>query len=87
METETGIKPATQVEDSWIVRMKSEEGKQNVGFSSRPLVLCGLAVRQAATGDMRSMGFFDAWNRDAALVLANSQFSLDEHVCAFDDPI
>ncbi len=35
-----------QAEDSCIVRLKREEGKQNVGFSSRPFVLCGLPVRK-----------------------------------------
>jgi hypothetical protein len=37
-----------QAEGSCIVRLKREEGKQNVGFSSRPFVLCGLPVRQPA---------------------------------------
>jgi Plasmid encoded RepA protein len=35
-----------QAESSCIVRLKREEGKQNVGFSSRPFVLCGLPVRK-----------------------------------------
>ena len=35
-----------QAEGSCIVRLKREEGKQNVGFSSRPFVLCGLPVRK-----------------------------------------
>ena len=41
-----------QAEDSCIVRMKREEGKQNVGFSSRPFVLCGLPVRKPPAGEM-----------------------------------
>lgn len=41
-----------QAEGSCIVRMKREEGKQNVGFSSRPFVLCGLPVRKPADGEM-----------------------------------
>ena len=41
-----------QAEGSCMVRMKREEGKQNVGFSSRPFVLCGLPVRQPAAGEM-----------------------------------
>src|SRR6185312_12257074 len=35
-----------QAEGSCIVRLKREEGKQNLGFSSRPFVLCGLPVRK-----------------------------------------
>jgi hypothetical protein len=35
-----------------MVRMKREEGKQNVGFSSRPFVLCGLPARKPPTGEM-----------------------------------
>jgi hypothetical protein len=35
-----------QAEGSCTVRWKREEGKQNVGFSSRPFVLCGLSVRK-----------------------------------------
>jgi hypothetical protein len=35
-----------QAGGSCIVRLKREEGKQNVGFSSRPFVLCGLPVRK-----------------------------------------
>jgi Plasmid encoded RepA protein len=35
-----------QAESSCIVRLKREEGKQNLGFSSRPFVLCGLPVRK-----------------------------------------
>ena len=41
-----------QAEGSCMVRMKREEGKQNVGFSSRPFVLCGLPVRQPPAGEM-----------------------------------
>jgi hypothetical protein len=32
--------------------LKREEGKQNLGFSSRPFVLCGLPVRKSAQGQM-----------------------------------
>jgi hypothetical protein len=41
-----------QAEGSCSVRLKREEGKQNVGFSSRPFVLCGLPVRKPPKGDM-----------------------------------
>jgi hypothetical protein len=41
-----------QAEVSCVVRMKREEGKQNVGFSSRPFVLCGLPVRKPPVGEM-----------------------------------
>ena len=41
-----------QAEGTCMVRMKREEGKQNVGFSSRPFVLCGLPVRKPPTGEM-----------------------------------
>ena len=41
-----------QGEGSCMVRLKREEGKQNVGFSSRPFVLCGLPVRKPAAGEM-----------------------------------
>ncbi len=40
-----------QAEGSCIVRLKREEGKQNVGFSSRPFVLCGLPVRKPPKGE------------------------------------
>jgi hypothetical protein len=41
-----------QAECSCMVRLKREEGKQNVGFSSRPFVLCGLPVRKPPAGEM-----------------------------------
>ena len=41
-----------RAEGTCMVRMKREEGKQNVGFSSRPFVLCGLPVRKPPTGEM-----------------------------------
>ena len=41
-----------QAEGSCSVRLKREEGKQNVGFSSRPFVLCGLPVRKPPKDDM-----------------------------------
>ncbi len=40
-----------QAEGTCMVRMKREEGRQNVGFSSRPFVLCGLPVRKPPTGE------------------------------------
>ena len=40
-----------QAEGTCMVRMKRKEGKQNVGFSSRPFVLCGLPVRKPPTGE------------------------------------
>jgi hypothetical protein len=39
-----------QAEGSCLVRLRREEGKQNVGFSSRPFVLCGLPVRKPRAG-------------------------------------
>ena len=41
-----------QAEGTCIVRLKREEGKQNLGFSSRPFVLCGLPVWKPAQGQM-----------------------------------
>jgi hypothetical protein len=41
-----------QAEGSCIVRLRREEGKQDVGFSSRPFVLCGLPVRKPPKGKM-----------------------------------
>ena len=41
-----------QAEGSCAVRWKREEGRQNVGFSSRPFVLCGLPVRKPPAGEM-----------------------------------
>ena len=41
-----------QAESNCIVRLKREEGKQNLGFSSRPFVLCGLPVRKPRKGEM-----------------------------------
>jgi hypothetical protein len=41
-----------QAEGSCIVRLKREEGKQNLGFSSRPFVLCGLPVRKPPRNEM-----------------------------------
>jgi len=41
-----------QAEGSCIVRLKREEGKQNVGFSSRPFVLCGLPIRKPPKGQI-----------------------------------
>jgi len=35
-----------QAEGCDLVRLKREEGKQNLGFSSRPFVLCGLPIRK-----------------------------------------
>jgi hypothetical protein len=41
-----------QAEGSGVVRLKRENGKQNVGFSSRPFVLCRLPVRKPAKNQM-----------------------------------
>jgi hypothetical protein len=41
-----------QAEGSCIVRLKREEGKQNLGFSSRPFVLCGLPVRKPPKNEL-----------------------------------
>jgi hypothetical protein len=41
-----------QAEGSCIVPLKREEGKQNLGFSSRPFVLCGVPVRKPAREEM-----------------------------------
>jgi hypothetical protein len=41
-----------QADGSCRVRLQREEGKQNVGFSSRPFVLCGLPVRKPPHGDL-----------------------------------
>jgi hypothetical protein len=41
-----------QVEGSCMVHLKREEGKQNVGFSSRPFVLCGLPVRKLPINEL-----------------------------------
>jgi Plasmid encoded RepA protein len=41
-----------QAKGSCMVRLKREEGKQSVGFSSRPFVLCGLPVRKPPAGQM-----------------------------------
>jgi len=41
-----------QAEGGCMVRLKREEGKQNVGFSSRPFVLCGLPVRKPSADEM-----------------------------------
>ena len=41
-----------QSQGTCVVRLKREEGKQNVGFSSRPFVLCGLPVRKPADGEV-----------------------------------
>ncbi len=35
-----------QAEGSCLVRLKREQGRQNLGFTSRPFVLCGLPVRR-----------------------------------------
>jgi hypothetical protein len=41
-----------RAEGSCMVRLKREEGKQNMGFTSRPFVLCGLPVRKPPAGEM-----------------------------------
>jgi hypothetical protein len=40
-----------QAEGCHVVRSKREEGKQNLGFSSRPFVLCGLPIRKPPKDD------------------------------------
>jgi hypothetical protein len=35
-----------QIDGIQLVRLKREEGKQNLGFTSRPFVLCGLPIRR-----------------------------------------
>jgi hypothetical protein len=52
-----------QAESSCAVRLKREEGKQNVGFSSRPFVLCGLPVRKPPAGEL----LYERRNGDFAL--------------------
>ena len=39
-----------KVESIECVRLKRESARQNLGFSSRPFVLCGLPVKQPAQG-------------------------------------
>jgi hypothetical protein len=41
-----------RAEGSCIVRLKRTEGKQNLGFSSRPFVLCGLPIRKPPRNEM-----------------------------------
>ncbi len=41
-----------QAEGSCIVRLNREDGKQNLGFSSRPFVLCGPRVRKPLKVEM-----------------------------------
>ncbi len=41
-----------QADGSFRVRLKRDKGQQNVGFSSRRFVLCGLPVRKPRPGDM-----------------------------------
>jgi Plasmid encoded RepA protein len=41
-----------QAEGSGIVRLRREEGKQNLGFSSRPFVLCGRPVRKPPKNEL-----------------------------------
>jgi hypothetical protein len=52
-----------QAEGSCMVRLKREEGKQNVGFSSRPFVLCGLPVRKPKSSQL----LYERRNRDFVL--------------------
>ena len=55
-----------QAEGSCSVRLKREEGKQNVGLSSRPFVLCGLPVRKPPRNKSRGIiGRWSARMRDA----------------------
>jgi hypothetical protein len=41
-----------QLDGIELVRIKREQGKQNLGFSSRPFVLCGLPVRRPPAGQL-----------------------------------
>jgi len=41
-----------KVESIECVRMKREIARQNLGFSSRPFVLCGLPVRRPPAGSL-----------------------------------
>ena len=52
-----------QAEGCCMVRWKREEGKQNLGFSSRPFVLCGLPVRKPPAGEM----LYERGNGDVVL--------------------
>ncbi len=47
----TSHQKLNQAEGSCRVRWRREEGKQNIGFSSRPFVMCGLPVRKPAKGE------------------------------------
>jgi Plasmid encoded RepA protein len=40
-----------QAEGACLVRLNREHGKQNLGFSSRPFVLCGLPIRKPPQGE------------------------------------
>ncbi len=63
-----------QADGSCRVRLKREEGKQNVGFSSRPFVLCGLPVRKPPINELlyerRNGNFLSADHRSPDLWLA-----------------
>ena len=41
-----------KIESIECVRLKRQSGKQNLGFASRPFVLCGLPVRRPTTGSL-----------------------------------
>ena len=41
-----------KVESIECVRLKRENARQNLGFSSRPFVLCGLPVRRPPEGSL-----------------------------------
>ena len=41
-----------QLDGIRLVRIQREEGKQNLGFSSRPFVLCGLPLRRPPAGQL-----------------------------------
>ena len=41
-----------QLDGIELVRLKREQGNQNLGFSSRPFVLCGLPVRRPPGGQL-----------------------------------
>jgi hypothetical protein len=41
-----------QLDGIQLVRIKREQRKQNLGFSSRPFVLCGLPIRRPPAGQL-----------------------------------
>ena len=41
-----------KAEGAELVRLRREEGKQSIGYSSRPFVLCGLPIRRPSKGTL-----------------------------------